>query len=165
MAQSWKMVSLTIGAQPIDVASTTQNHAFGSRIRGKDLNGDGEAEFIYLQGKANTVVGSWVTYDLDNGSTTLLAANAIGPVAVAMSACDATTKFGWYCIFGKPEAQMAANFADDGNIYATATAGVADDAVVAGDRVKEAYGAQTITSAGLAEVRISYPFMDDGLAA
>lgn len=164
MAQDFKVVNAPIGCQPIGEYSTTQNHALGKRITAKDVN-DGEAEFIYLKGTSGTVVGTWVTYDQDNFGTTRLAANAIGPVAIAMSACDASTKFGWYAIFGKIEAQMAANFADDGLVFATATAGVADDAVVAGDRVKNAYGAETITGAGLAEVRITYPYMDDGTAA
>jgi hypothetical protein len=42
-----------------------------------------------------------------------------------------------------------------------------DDAIVAGDLVKNAKGASAIgtPSAGLAEFEIQYPFMDDGLTA
>src|SRR6478752_3435722 len=60
----------------------------------------GGGEFIYLKGAASTVLGSWVTYNADDYSTTLLAANAIGPVAVAMGATVASTS-GWYQIQGK----------------------------------------------------------------
>ena len=42
-------------------------------------------EFIYLTGVASTVVGSIVVYSPDDFTTALAAANAVGPVAVAMS--------------------------------------------------------------------------------
>lgn len=127
----------------------------------------GGGEFIFLKGVASTAVGSFVTYNPDDFTTTLLAANAIGPVAVAMAATDAATKYGWYQIQGKAVGRVLAGFVDDANVYATATAGSVDDAVVAGDRVKGAKGASAIgtPSAGLAEFEIARPFMDDGLAA
>lgn len=126
----------------------------------------GAGEFIYLKGVASTVIGTWVTYNMDDGSTALLAANAIGPVGVAMGATVADT-FGWYQISGKAVAKALASFADNGNVYATAAAGSIDDAVVAGDRVKNAKGASDVDtpSAGLAEFEINRPWMDDALAA
>lgn len=126
----------------------------------------GNGEFIYLQGVANTVVGSWVTYNPDDFTTALLAANAIGPVAVAMAATVAGEN-GWYQIQGKAIGKALTGFVDNANVYATATAGSVDDAVVAGDRVKNAVGASAVDtpSTGLAEFEIWRPFMDDGLAA
>ena len=57
--------------------------------------------------------------------------------------------------------------ADNGNVYATGTPGTVDDAVVAGDRIKNAKfaSADGTPSAGLAECEIARPFMDDGVAA
>jgi hypothetical protein len=126
----------------------------------------GEGEFIYLRGVSSTAVGSWVTFNADDHSTALLAANAIGPVAVAMAATVAD-RFGWYQIYGKAVGQVLSGFLDNANVYATATAGSVDDSIVAGDRVKNAKGASAIgtPSAGLAEFEIHYPVMDDGLAA
>jgi hypothetical protein len=126
----------------------------------------GTGEFIYLAGVANTALGSWVVYNPDDYSTTLLAADAIGPVAVAMAPAVANL-FGWYQISGKAIGKVLAGFVDNANVYATATAGSVDDAVVAGDRVKNAKGASAIgvPSAGLAEFEIWRPFVDDGLAA
>lgn len=126
----------------------------------------GNGEFIYLKGAANTVRGSWVTYNDDDHSTTLLAANAIGPVAVAMSACVAS-EYGWYQIRGKAIGLALTGFVDNANVYATATAGSVDDAVVAGDRVKNAKGASAVDApgTGLAEFEIDRPWMDDALAA
>lgn len=126
----------------------------------------GSGEFIWLAGVASTAVGSWVTYNADDFSTVLLAADAIGPVAIAMGATVADTK-GWYQIQGKAVGLVLTGFADNANVYATATDGSVDDAVVAGDRVKRAKGASAIgtPAAGQAEMEIDRPFMDDGLAA
>jgi len=154
-----------IGMQPIANTETTQAHPLGTIVSANDPTYRA-GEFIYLKGVASTAVGSWVTYNLDDGSTTLLAANAIGPVAIAMSA-NVANQYGWYQISGKAVGKVLASFADNGNVYATSTAGSVDDAVVAGDRVKGAVGASAIDtpSTGLAEMEIARPFMDDALAA
>jgi hypothetical protein len=152
--------------QPIAETSTTLRHRLGDRFHCSD-DTYGPGEFIYLAGVASTAVGSWVTYNQDDGTTALLAANAIGPVAIAMSANTAATSYGWYQIYGKAVGLCLALFADNANVYATATAGSVDDAVVAGDRVKNAKGASAIgtPSGSFAEFEIQYPVMDDGLAA
>lgn len=139
--------------------------AFGTIIGAEDPT-YGAGEFIFLKGLAATAVGTWVTYNSDDNSTTLLAANAIGPVAVAMAATLAGYS-GWYQISGKAVGKALAAYADDALVFATATAGSVDDAVVAGDRVKNAKGASAVgtPSAGLAEFEIAYPFMDDATAA
>lgn len=157
-----------LGIQGIQETSTTANHPLGTRIIAKDFgtNQNGPGEFIYLKGVASTALGSWVTYNLDDGTTDLLAANAIGPVAIAMSA-NVADQYGWYQLAGKAVGKALAGFADNGNVYATATAGSVDDAIVAGDRVKNAKGASALDfpATGLAEFEIQYPVMDDGLAA
>ena len=154
-----------IGMQPISSFSDTQQHPLGTIVQASDVN-YGVGEFIYLKGLASTAQGSWVTYNYDDFTTALLAANAIGPVAVAMSACVAN-KFGWYQIAGKTVGKAATGYADNGLVYATATAGTIDDAVVAGDRVKNALGASALDTpaTGFAEFEISRPWMDDATAA
>jgi hypothetical protein len=124
----------------------------------------GAGEFIYLKGLDNTVVGSWVTYNLDDWSTTLAVADAVGPVAVAMAAC-VTGEYGWYQISGKAVGKVLSGFADNANVYLTSTAGSVDDTVVAGDYVYGAKGASAIDtpSTGLAEFEISRPFVKNGL--
>lgn len=154
-----------IGYQPIAVTDTVQNHKLGTIVKAEDPT-YGAGEFIYLKGVASTVVGSWVTYSYDDGSTALLAANAIDPVAVSMSA-NVANQYGWYQISGKAVGLVASGYVDNALVYATATAGTVDDAVVAGDRVKLAKGASAIgtPAAGFAEFEIARPFMDDGSAA
>jgi len=162
---AYTIIDPVLGMQPIAVTSTTQTHALGTRVKAVDQT-DGTGEFIYLKGVASTAIGSWVTYYPDDYSTALLAANAIGSVGVAMSA-NVASSYGWYQIFGKAVGKALASDADNGLVYATATGGGVDDAVVAGDRVKLAIGASAVDtpSTGLVEFEIEYPFMDDATAA
>ena len=120
-------------------------------------------EFIYLTGVASTVVGSIVVYSPDDFTTALASANAVGPVAVAMS-INVASQYGWYQIGGKAVGKVLSGFADDGDCYLTATAGSIDDANVAGDFVSNMLGASAIgtPSAGLAELEIWRPFVRDG---
>ncbi len=153
------------GMQPIAVTDTTQNHALGTKAWANDPT-YGSGVFIYLKGVASTVIGSWVKFNLDDGTTSLLAAIDIGPVGVAMSA-NVASQYGWYQIYGKAVGKALTGYVDNALVYATATAGSIDDAVVAGDRVKNALGASAVDtpSTGLAEFEIQYPFMDDATAA
>lgn len=163
---TWNTVAPSfVGHQAIDASSTEQKHGLGTCVEAQHGT-YGVGKFIYLKGAASTVAGSWVTFNQDDHSTALLAADAIGPVAVAMAPTVAG-EFGWYQVYGKAVGKALAGFADNANVYATATAGSIDDAVVAGDRVKRAKGASAVgtPSAGLAEFEIHHPFMDDGAAA
>ena len=156
--------SQAVGLQPIADTSTTQQHPLGTIVQAVDRgsNANGSGEFIYLKGVADTAAGSWVTYNMDDGGTTLLAANAIGPVAISMSA-NVASQYGWYHISGKAVGKALAAFADNGNVYATATAGSVDDAVVAGDLVHLAKGASALDgpATGMAEFEIQRPYCDD----
>lgn len=158
---AYVITNQTIGMQPIEETSTTQNHPLGTIVGATDGT-YGAGEFIYLKGVASTAVGSWATYNLDDGSTALLAANAIGPVGVAMSA-NVASQYGWYQISGKAVGKALASYADNGLVFATATAGSVDDAVVDGDMVHLAKGASAVDtpSSGLAEFEISRPYTDD----
>jgi hypothetical protein len=164
----YEIVNPIIGMQNIGDTSTTQNQPLGTIVQAVDRASTayGAGEFIYLKGVASTVVGSFVTYNADDNSTALLAANAIGPVATAMS-INVASQYGWYQIGGKAVGKCLAGYADNGLVYATSTAGSIDDAVVSGDRVKLAKGASAIgtPSTGLAEFEIQRPFMDDGTSA
>lgn len=161
----WTPNSNDLIGQVPEETSTIQRHALGQRMFFKDPV-YGVGEFIYLRGVASTALGEWVIYNADDYSTSRLAANDIGPVAVAVAPVLAN-QFGWYQIGGKAVGKVLTGFVDNANVYATATAGSVDDAVVAGDRVKNAKGASAIgtPAAGLAEFEIDHPFMDDGLAA
>lgn len=162
---AYRIIESRVVPQAIAENSTTAQNPLGTRVRAVDPT-YGEGEFIYLRNTGSTGIGTWCTYNADDFSHTTLAANAIGPVAVSMVA-SGNNQYTWWQISGKAVGLALALFADNADVYATGTAGSVDDAVVAGDRVKNAKGASAVgtPSAGLAEFEIHYPFMDDGLAA
>lgn len=144
----------TLFAGDTSDVDTVLKHPLGTRAF--DTAGN---EYIYLQGVASTAAGSWVSFDEEH-ATTLLAADAKGRVAIAMAATVAST-YGWYQIYGKNTiAKVLTGFADNGLVYATATAGSVDDAVVAGDRVRGAIGRSAIAS-GVATMELNYPSVAD----
>lgn len=138
------------------VVDTSAVHTIGTRAN--DSSGN---QYIYLKGVGSTAAGSWVSYD-ENYATTLLAANAVGSVAIAMAAVDATTKYGWYQIYGVNTIAKTDTVAADKALFIDGTAGRADDAVVTGDLI---VGAASMTSdtSNVATVQLNYPFVTDVL--
>lgn len=116
-------------------------------------------EYIYLKGVASTIAGSVVTYD-EAGVTTLLAANAIGPVAVAMAATVAST-WGWYCIFGSCSVDMVANSADNASLGRETTDGKVGDGRAAGDQIIGMIARGATTAAALQTAQLWYPCVND----
>lgn len=162
----WKIQTSRVGLQPIAETSTTKKVPLGTIVTAvhESTTGSttyGSGEFIYLLGVASTAVGSWVTYNLDDGGTALLAANAIGPVAIAMSA-NVASQYGWYQISGKAIG-LAVSGVDNAIVSAHATAGSVDDTLVDGDMVHLAKfaSAQDVPSTGFCEFEIHRPYMDD----
>lgn len=96
----WKVSTPLLGIEGFDVVDTEQKWALGRIAQGIHET-YGAAEFIYLKGVSSTAVGSLVSYDVSFASalhTTEL--DKPRPIAVAMAAVDATTKYGWYMISG-----------------------------------------------------------------
>lgn len=149
--------------QPLLDTDTTQNNPLGFRCHGVDDFGN-TAEFIYLKGVASTIKGSVVTFD-EAGVTTLVVANGKGPIAVAMAALDATTKFGWYCIQGTIKCDVVANSADNSTVGRETTDGKIGDGRAAGDEIANAFQREATTAAALAYVQIDHPFVNDFLGA
>lgn len=139
--------------------SLTSVYDSASFTVGEIVSDESGNEYIFGLGVASCVAGSWVSLD-EACQASLLAANAKGRVGIAMAAIVAST-YGFFQISGKNVAALvAASFADNGDIYATATAGTVDDAVVVGDRVHGAWGRSAI-SGGVATVELDRPYVDD----
>lgn len=146
--------------QPINEASTVQRHALGTIIRAKDPT-YGAGEFIYLKGVGSTVVGDWVGYSPALGTTVRAVANGNYPLAVAMAACNTTTKFGWYQISGVAQANGLTSITHTtGFLWLTGTAGSVDDASVIGDAIINARKTTTVHVVGtfLDTYNINRPF-------
>jgi hypothetical protein len=147
------MSNATVGAIT-DIHTVAQN-PLGS------IKNEGGKEYVYLQGIGSTVAGAWVTYD-EAGLTALLAANAVGPVAVAMAATVAST-YGWYCRKAlSVQANVAASSADNsGQLGREGADGVAGDGRAAGDAINGAWARAATTAAATIAVQIEYPFVND----
>lgn len=141
---------------------TTARNLVGMVVDGVDDFG-GAAEFIYLKGVASTIAGSVVTYD-HAGVTTLIVADASGPVAVAMAATVAAT-FGWYCITGTVLADVvassAAAVAGGKNPGRETTDGKVGDGRAAGDEINNFFQRVATTSAALAYCQMNRPFVNN----
>lgn len=144
-----------ISPQLVDTISTVEEVPVGTRMKGTD-----GSEFIYLKGVASTAAGSWVSFDEDF-ATTLLAGNAVGPVAIAMAACVAD-RYGWYQIYGVNTIAATDTVAADKALYIDGTAGRADDATVTGDLIVGAHS-MTADTSNVATVFLSYPHVTDVL--
>lgn len=158
---AWKINSQIVNPQKITDVSTTQRHPLGTIVQAQD-DDYGAGEFIYVKGVSSGAQYAWVTYNKDDGTTALLAANAVGPVGIMMSALDAATDYGWVQIEGKAIGKCLTAFADDARVWITATGGSVDDASVAGDGVNLAKGASTtVVSSGVADFEIHRPWVND----
>ena len=149
-----------VGAQGINNTDTVQNNILGTRVFATDPTYGG-GEFVYLKGAASTVVGSVVIYDQYAGTTTLATAGSRGPVAVAMSA-NVAGQYGWYQVSGSAVVKAAGTVVANAPLYATATAGSLDDAVVSGDKI-DGFVSRTANgtpSTGLLVAQICHPSMN-----
>jgi hypothetical protein len=164
---TWRHVSPQIGMQPISSVSTTKLHEFGTIVQAKDVGTStayGYGEFIYVKGVSSGAVAKWAGYNSKSGATTLAVADGNYPIGVMVSTLDATTDFGWLQIRGRGVGKCLTQFADNGVVYLTSTAGSIDDASVIGDVVHNAIGRNggTVTVGDLAgEFELNRPFSEN----
>jgi hypothetical protein len=157
---TFRITDVLLGAQPIANTDTTQNHPLGTIVRTVDPT-LGAGEHIYLKGVASTAIGDWVIYSPVLGTTVRATANSNGPLAIAMAACDTTTKYGWYQISGVAKANGLTSIThSSGFLWLTGTAGSVDDASVIGDAIINARKTTTVHVVGtfLDTYQINRPF-------
>ncbi len=122
---------------------------------------------IYLQGVSSLVSGDTVTYD-EAGVTTLIVANAKGPVAFATAAVNATTSYGWFALTAPKGITLngVASIADNGTVGKETTDGKLGDGRVAGDQIAGAFSRSATSGAGDVTVQVvDGPFVDDFMGA
>jgi hypothetical protein len=157
---AYKIQTSQLGYPRIAQKDTTAKVSLGTIVTAEDPT-YGTGEFIYLKGVASCVLGSWVTYKTEDGTTALLAANAIGPVAVAMAATTASY-YGWFQIEGLAVGKCLTQMASNTRVWITGTAGSVDDASVAGDGVNLAKSAAlTVVGSLVTTFEIHRPWVND----
>lgn len=123
----------TGGPQAIDATSTTQNYPLGTRIIAKDPV-LGEAEFIYCKGVASTAAHEVIQINPDFTTTRAAGGTIKGTTGIAQSA-NVANQYGWYLVKGRGLVLIAGDVTANLTAYATATAGVAADDIVAGSAI------------------------------
>lgn len=145
---------------------TAARNPIGMRVQGVDATGN-TAEFIYLKGVASTIVGSVVTFD-QAGVTTLIVADASGPVAVALALTVVNT-FGWYGIQGTFPTDVVANSlaaaAGVKNPGRETTDGKVGDGRAAGDEIANFFQRVATVAAAVVNCQIDHPYVNNFLGA
>lgn len=118
----------------------------------------------YLAGATSLVAYDAVTFD-ELGVTTLLAANAKGPVAFAGATVDSATKYGWFGVEGKFTCNMVANSSDNTQIGRETTDGKVGDGRAAGDEINNCWARSSTTAAATGTVQCYRPFVNDATGA
>lgn len=149
-------------AGELGVLYTTAPMAVGTVVTGTDASGN-FAEYIMLKGVASTIVGSVVTFD-ETGATALIAANAVGPVAVALAICDASTKFAWYGLTGTFPTDVVANCADNAKLGRETSDGKVGDGFASGDAITGAVSREATTAAAVVNCQFMRASVNDASA-
>lgn len=157
---TWAPIDAVIGTQPIANRDTTAQHPLGFEVMARDIGSTnyGVGRFRYIKGVASGALRDWVGIPSDNFTAVRAVANGNYPLGVLMAALTASY-YGWAQIEGKAIANCLTQFADNGDVFLTATAGSIDDASVAGDWISGALGASAASVGDLhAEFELSRPF-------
>lgn len=127
----------------------------GMIVKGTDPTYGG-GEFILLKGVTATAVGSVVTYNTTDFTTTLATSTkkTPAPMAVAMSANTSSSEWGWYQISGVAVAAKSAVATTAGASIGITTAGYVGTASTGSQVVQNAQYAAT-TTAGETSVAIT----------
>lgn len=127
----------------------------------KDIAGN---IFRYMKGGTSVAAGSWVTFAADTNVPTLLAGDAVGPVAISMVANTSATNYSWYQVYGNNAIAKSDTVAGAAvGLYIDGTAGRVDDAVVTGDLVVNAFPTAADT-ANILPVFINRPCVTNTLS-
>lgn len=107
------------GTQTAVVGAPGEVHTSAKNTVGTTATFSDGNEYMYLPGVASTIAGSWVTINPAGGTfaTALLTKTAVGPVAIATAATDASTEYGWYLVRGYYSGAAAGS---DGTIVSAA---------------------------------------------
>lgn len=137
---------------PVDQIDTVKQFPLGHIV---DV---GDSAFAYVQGVTSGAANKFATFT-SAGVTTLLAADAVGPVGVFCADLDATTKYGWLQIKALNGRSCATDTIAANTVpYIDGTAGRIDDAVVAGDKVYNCWVRSADTS-NVATVAFAFPYV------
>lgn len=121
-------------------------------------------EYVYLAGVTSCAVGKWVSFNPTGFIAVLLAADAVGQVAIAQATVDTASKYGWFQVYGYFATASSDTVAAAGGLFIDGTAGRVDDQSVAGDFVNGAISTAADTTNAL-PVFLDYPYVTNTVPA
>lgn len=127
---------LTNSAFDVTQNDSSQLFPIGMRVKVWDTSLECWGEVAYHRGVASNTAGDANILSMGDEASILLddgvaGAEIAGLIGWALAAIVAS-EYGWFHIWGRVTANVAADFADNGLIYATTTAGTVDDAAGGG---------------------------------
>lgn len=157
MAATGRMSWPPVVGDPGDVHDSAKNNV--GQIAWDDL---GRAH-VYLGGASGVdTEGTVVTYD-EAGAVTLIAANAVGPVAVGEAVVPAGS-YSWYGVFGAFNTRVVANCADNAKLGRETTDGLVGDGAASGDIIYGAVSRNSTTAAATIVCQYCFPSVNDSSA-
>lgn len=110
--------------------------------------------YIYLAGVGSTAVGDWVNFKHGVWTTARLTTAMRGGVAIASAAVTAATNYGWYGYIGSFTSNCLSATLSNQYLYATATAGSAEDLLIKNELISNATatGAPVTSTGGGSQV-------------
>lgn len=159
-AGTW-MSTDKVGYGNFEVVGTTLLYPLGTRVKVKDVGSTayGDAEMIYVEGCASVVRGDICTIN-DNYLIARLVGGATGACGLALGALVASN-YGWLQILGRGVATSNTTIVDGTQAYACGTAGMLDDAVLAGDAIAGMIISSTTDTATCIVNMTINPFLSD----
>lgn len=151
---------------PAVVGKPGDIHTSALNPLGMEALGSDGIKYVYLKGVASTIAGSVVTYDTA-GESALIAADAIGPVAIASAATVAST-WGWYVRntnHATCDINMAANSAASGHVGREGADGAVGDGRAAGDEIRGLVAPASTSAAVYSGARIFDAYVDNSTGA
>lgn len=141
-----------------ELHADTPRHQVFTRAWGTD-----GSEYVYLAGVAVGSAGAWVSFGTDStGSATLLAASAVGPVAVSMRQNSSPSSYSWYQVYGHNSVGLCgSDIAANKNLYISGTTKFVDDLDVAQDFIIGAKSIAAGVPGGTTTFWLSYPYVTD----
>jgi hypothetical protein len=115
--------------------------------------------YIYLKGVTSCADGLTVVYQPGVWTAVLIATTVKGSVAIAQSAVDASTKYGWFLHIGSDVITVRTACTSNTALFAGGVAGYVDVAAVKGDQIMNLWIRNAAGAVGSAQVQIDRAFI------
>ena len=137
-----------------DDVHTTQQNDLGRVARFSDGN-----DYIYLKGCTSCADGLTVIFQPGVWTAALAATGLKGSVAIAQSAVDAATKYGWFLYIGSDVVTVRSATTSNTALFIGGVSGYVSSTAVKGDQILNMMIRNAAGAAGSAQVQVDRAFV------